>query len=465
MNISNQKRNIMMITLLSGAFLALLAETFLNNALITIMHAFHVNQATAQWLSTGYLLIVGVMIPLSAWVFHRFTTRFSYLTMLLVFIMGTLICVLANNFYVLLAGRMIEAIAAGAMMPFIQNVILQLFKPEQWGVALGLTGLVIAFGPAIGSTISGLILKNYDWRMLFWVLLVTSMLILICALWQFPTINQPHAIKLDWYSFLESISGFGIILFIFSEIGNTGKINFWQIIVFIIGLIILLAFGIRQLKLDSPLINVRVFINSQFNWNTLLSTLSNIAMVGIELVLPMYLQTTRQESALSTGLIMMPGAIIMGIFNPISGYLYDKFGIKRISLIGFSILFVGTLPMVFFNTATPVWLITTSYAIRMIGIALTMMNTFTAGINELPSNAIADGNAAASTIRQIGSSLGTALSMTLMSVGVAVATHQGVAPQLTTEIGFRWAFYLMIAIAIIGIVTSFKLSPTMRKNS
>lgn len=228
-----KNRKLMMAILLAGAFIALLAETFLNNGLITIMHSFNVNQSTVQWLSTGYLLIVGVMIPISAWVFNRFTTRFSYLSMLIIFIIGSIICIFANNFYVLLLGRMIEAVAAGAMMPFIQNVILSLFNPSQRGLALGITGLVVAFGSAIGPTVSGLILKFFDWQMLFIVLTVTSILVFISALFYFPTVNQPKIIKLDWISFFESIIGFGIILFVFSEIGNTGQISLKQIIVFL----------------------------------------------------------------------------------------------------------------------------------------------------------------------------------------------------------------------------------------
>lgn len=456
MKVKNLK--LMMAILLAGAFIALLAETFLNNGLITIMHSFNVNQSTVQWLSTGYLLIVGVMIPISAWVFNRFTTRFSYLSMLIIFIIGSIICIFANDFYVLLLGRMIEAVAAGAMMPFIQNVILSLFNPSQRGLALGITGLVVAFGPAIGPTVSGLILKFFDWQMLFILLTVTSILVFISALFYFPTVNQPKIIKLDWISFFESIIGFGIILFVFSEIGNTGQISLKQIIVFFIGIIILFLFSKRQLKLTNPLLNLHVFRVKQFNLDTILSTLSNISMVGVELVLPMYLQTTRKETALAAGLVMMPGAIIMGVCNPISGSLYDKFGIKRISIIGFFILLLGTIPMIFFNSNTSTWLITISYTLRMIGIALTMMTTFTDGINSLSGDNIAYGNAAASTVRQIGGSLGTAISMMLVSLGIIISSNKGVSAKLKSELGYHLAFYLMIFIAISGIVVSFFVS-------
>ena len=165
--ISTKKRTVMMIVLLAGAFVALLAETFLNNAIPTIMSAFQVTQSSAQWLTTAYLLVVGLMIPLSAWIFESFNLRQNYLTMIGIFFVGSLICVFAPNFGILLTGRIIEAVAAGGLMPFIQNVILMMFPPEKRGMAMGITGLVIGFGPAIGPTVSGVILQYSHWQMLF----------------------------------------------------------------------------------------------------------------------------------------------------------------------------------------------------------------------------------------------------------------------------------------------------------
>jgi MFS family permease len=323
--------------------------------------------------------------------------------------------------------------------------------------------LVIAFGPAVGPTISGLILIYADWNMLFVILIVSSLIVLILTLLKFPSINQPENTELDWLSFFESDLGLGLILFVFSEIGNSGKITLTQGVLFLIGCLILFLFSRRQLQLANPLINIRVFLNSQFNWTTLLSTISNVAMVGIELVLPLYLQTTRGESALTTGLVMMPGAIIMGIFNPISGSLYDKLGIKKIFFIGFITLLIGTIPMIFFDTKTPLLLITICYAVRMIGIALTMMTTFTAGINSLEDKDTVYGNAAASTVRQIGGSLGTAVSMTIVSLGTMMASNQGVSTTVANEVGYRWAFDFMILISIIGILASFKLNEKNRQ--
>ncbi|WEV39544.1 MDR family MFS transporter [Lactobacillus sp. ESL0681] len=450
--ISQSKRIWMMCVLLFGAFVSLLAETFLNNAMPTIMRSFNVTQATAQWLTTGYLLVVGLMIPMSAWIFESFSLKQNYLTMMGIFFAGSIICVFAPNFPVLLIGRIIEAVAAGGLMPFIQNVILLMFPPEKRGIAMGITGLVIGFGPAVGPTISGLILKYADWQMLFIVLSIVSGLVVLLASFAIQNITTPKNVTTDVISFLEAIFGFGLILYALSEIGNTGKITLILGLCLIGGLVIIYLFCRRQLTLSEPLLDVRVFKNLKFDLCTMLSTISNIAMVGIELVLPLYLQTTRSQSALTAGLVMMPGALVMIICNPISGGLYDKLGIKKLSLFGFMMLLLGTLPMLDFNNQTSLVLIASCYALRMVGISFTMMTTFTAGINQVTGKLTAHANAGSSTIRQIGGSLGTALVMMVITLNSAHASTNNGAAQ-----GYHWGFILMLIFALVGLVSSFFL--------
>lgn len=460
-NISGKKRTMMMTVLLFGAFVALLAETFLNNALPSIMNSFGVSQSTAQWLTTAYLLVVGLMIPISAWIFESFSLKQNYLTMIGIFFVGSIICIFAPNFYVLLLGRIIEAVAAGGLMPFIQNVILMMFPPEKRGMAMGITGLVVGFGPAVGPTISGLILKYAEWQMLFVILAIVSAIVGILAIFTIQNITTAHMSSTDVISFLESIFGFGLILYALSEIGNTGKITLALVLIFIVGIIIIWLFCHRQLHMEEPLLDIRVFKNFRFDLCTLLSTISNISMVGIELVLPLYLQTTRAETALTSGLVMMPGALVMIICNPISGTLYDKFGIKRLSLFGFMMLLLGTLPMLMFNTKTNLVLISICYALRMIGISFTMMTTFTAGINEVENKMTAHANAALSTIRQVGGSLGTALAMLVITLG---ASGSGISQAVKLENGYHLGFILMLAFAIIGFVCSFILPSAKAEN-
>ncbi|GBG94304.1 major facilitator superfamily transporter [Ligilactobacillus salitolerans] len=459
--LTNKNKTLMMAVLLAGAFTALLAETFLNNALPTIMDAFQVKQSTAQWLTTAYLLIVGLMIPLSAWIFESFNLKTNYIAMIVIFLCGSLLCVFAPNFTFLLTGRIIEAVAAGGLMPFIQNVILLLFPPEKRGLAMGITGLVIGFGPAVGPTISGLILKYSDWQMLFIVLSLCSAVIGILAVFTVQNITVPQQATTDLVSFVESILGFGLLLYALSEVGNTGRFNLRLTVMFFLGLLVIALFCLRQLHLETPLLDIRVFKNLQFDLCTLLSMISNIAMVSIELVLPLYLQTTRNESALTSGLIMMPGALVMVLCNPLSGALFDKLGIKKLSFFGYFVLLLGTLPMLSFNAKTSLVLIASCYTLRMVGIAFTMMTTFTAGINLIDPKLTAHANAASSTLRQIGGSLGTALAMLVVTIA---AGQYKTSPGLGLTQGFHWSFILMLLFALVGFIASFFL-PSARKSA
>ena len=455
-----ENRTAMMGTLLAGAFLALMAETFLNNALPTIMAEFHVSQATAQWLSTAYLLVVGLMIPVSAWVFSNFRSRHTFIAMMVTFLAGSLVCIFSGgHFVLLLIGRIIQALAAGSLMPFIQNVVLLLFPPDRRGVALGVVGLVVALGPTVGPTLSGFILEHWSWRALFVLLAALSAAILEASFFLVYTVNDQVRTRLDVLSVIYSCLGFGLLLYALSAIGDEGGASAFDLGLLLAGLLVVVLFCRRQLHLESPLVNLRVFTNATFNLTSLLSTLSNIAMVGVELVLPLYLQNTRGSSALTSGLVMLPGAIVMGIFNPLSGMIYQRIGARNISLLGYTVLLAGTLPMIWFDTATSLILIAGCYALRLVGVALVMMTTFTEGINALPLELAAHGNAAASTVRQVGGSLGTAAAMMIVTIGAERARQGGPMSAQALDQGYQWAFIFLAVIALIGLCGSLFLNP------
>ncbi|MCK8625198.1 MDR family MFS transporter [Apilactobacillus xinyiensis] len=453
---NSYNRTILMGLFLAGSFVGLLSETFLNNALVTIMDSFQIGQSMVQWLSTGFLLVVGLMIPISSWVFNNFNTRFNYIGMLFIFLVGSIVSACAINFPMLLIGRLIQAIAAGSMMPFVQNIMLVMFPPEKRGMALGLTGLVVGLGPAIGPSLAGIILQHYSWHMLFIIPAVATVIVIVLALIFARDLIHTRKTKLDWLSFMESVIGFGSVLYVLSKVGEQGKISFSSIVLVLVGILMLFLFIHRQNNIDNPLVNMNIFKNHNFNLNTILSTLSNIALVGIELILPLYLQNVTQVSALETGLVMLPGAIAMGICNVLAGGLYDKVGVRKVSLIGFFILLTGTIPMLFFNAHTNIILIAIVYAYRLTGVAFIMMNTFTDGINSLPNELSADGNAVSSTVRQVGGSVGTALSMLIVTliVGNNTLEHTSIS---TLSNGYHSAFIFMLLIAIAGFGLSLKL--------
>ncbi len=445
-------RTMMILVMMLGSFITLLTETFLNNALPSIMKSFNINQATAQWLSTGYLMVAGLMIPLSAWLFKRFDVRKTFITFMFVFLIGSVMGYFAPNFGVLLAGRLIQAISAGSLMPLIQNVMFILYPANKRGTVMGISGIVIAFAPAIGPTLSGYIIDSFGWRYLFGILIPLTLVFILLAFIFVKSVNKTEAEKVDTPSIVYSTAGFGLLLYGFSIIGNDGKVTLATTSSMIIGLIIIYLFVRRQLKLKQPLIEVRVFKNKTFTLTAILSALSNIALLGVELVMPLYLQNVHGVSALTSGLVLLPGSLLMAVMSPISGMLYDKFGMKKLAFIGYGILTLGTLPMMFFTKNTSLILISVLYMIRISGISLVMMNTYTEGINALDQKMAIHGNAASSTVRQIAGSLGTAVLMMLISLYTANSTSVS---SLTT--GYHAAFILAIVMSALGFILSFWL--------
>lgn len=462
---SSKKRNFMMAVLLIGAFTALLTETFYNNALPTIMRTYSVTQSTGQWVSTGYQLVSGLMIPISAWMFHRFNTQKSFMTLMSIFFIGCILGFFANSFGWLLAGRLIQAVAAGSLIPLIQNVVLTIYPESNRGTVMGVIGLVVAFGPALGPTVSGWIIDNMGLKWLAGILIPLCAIILIAGIFFVRTVLSPENVKVDYISIVESSVGFGALLYGLSSIGNAGRIDLISSIFLLIGLVVLIMFGIRQLKIDNPLINLSVFRNYTFSLTTILSALSNIALLGVELVLPMYLQRVHGVSALTSGLILLPGALLEGAVSPIAGKLYDKFGIKWISIIGFGIIAVGTFPMLYFTPQTSLIIVAVSYAIRIVGVATVMMPTFTEGLNALPSKLSVHGNAASSTVRQIAGSLGTAALMTMVAFGTHLGAQENLSKVSRLNHGYWYSFLIALIMAIVGFILSFFLKVNKESHS
>jgi EmrB/QacA subfamily drug resistance transporter len=409
-------RRLLVLSVLLGGFLSSLTETILNNALPTIMNAFDINQSSAQWLSTGYILVVGIMMPAAAFFFNRFRLKPLFLTTLTLFLVGTTIAACAPSFGWLFFGRTIQAISVGISMPLTQNVMTLVYPPEKRGTAMGMAAIVIILGPAIGPTLSGWIVDNYSWQMLFWALIPVTIVILILSTFSLRNINEVHPTRLDVPSLLLSTAGFGTLLYGFSNIGAIAGIDLFTISLVVIGIIVVGVFLWYQLRMEKPLLDIRVFKAPSFTKTTALAAMTNIAMLGTELIVPLYLQDVRGISPMYSGMMLLPGAILMALMSPIAGRILDNHGIKNMAFVGFGVLTIATIPMIWFNSKTSLIWIMALYAIRMGSIALVMMPTTTSGINALPNHLVVHGNTVSTTFRQVASSLGTAGLVTVSSV-------------------------------------------------
>ncbi|MDZ5588249.1 MDR family MFS transporter [Enterococcus cecorum] len=408
-------RSLLVVVLLIGTFCTVLNQTLLATAFPTLMKEFDISASTVQWLTTGFLLVNGIMIPVSAWLINSFSSKKLYISAMTTFLIGTIICFLAQNFSVLLIGRLIQAIGVGLSMPLLQNIMLTIFPPEKRGSAMGMAGIVIGLAPALGPTLSGWIIDHYSWRDLFGMVIPIVILVLVLALFFMKSVIELTHPRIDTISAILSTIGFGSLLYGFSSVGDKGWLSKEVLGFLIIGIIFIFLFSKRQLKIEHPFLELRVFKSKIFTIAAVLAGVTNMAMIGAEMVLPLYIQNIRGESAFHSGLMLLPGALVMGLMMPITGAIFDKRGARNLAITGMFILTSATLPFAFLTSKTSVIVIVVLYAIRMFGISMVMMPVTTSGMNALPAHLISHGTAVNNTFRQVASSIGTAILISVLT--------------------------------------------------
>lgn len=461
-------RGLLVATLLIGTFTTFITQTILTTAFPTLMISFHISASSVQWLTTGFMLVMGIMIPVSAWLLNKFNVKHLYLTAMSIFFVGTLLSRFAWSFPALLAGRLIQAIGVGMSAPTFQNVMYSIFPPAKRGSAMGLAGIVIGLAPAIGPTLSGYVLLNHSWRALFTMLLPIVAIVIILASYSMHKVLETSNPKIDSISVVESTIGFGSLLYGFSAVGTKGWGSPVVIGFLLVGVLVVAAFAHRQLHMDKPLLELRVFTSKTFTLSVILTAVAFMSMVGVEMVLPMYIQTIRGQSAFHSGLILLPGAIMMGIMSPITGRIFDRIGAKRLATTGLFLLLCGTMPLITLTTDSPILFVTVLYTVRMFGITMVTMPVTTAGMNALPADLIAHGTAVNNTIRQIAASIGTAIMVSVLASVTAghtpAAALKTVSPvlfarqmQAATVAGYRAAFVVSLILCVCGFLLSLRL--------
>ncbi|MBU9719905.1 MULTISPECIES: MDR family MFS transporter [Bacillaceae] len=460
--------------LLSGAFVAILSETILNVALNAIMADFGVASSIVQWLVTGYMLVIGTLIPISAYFMQRFTTRQLFITAMSLFTLGTIISGLSPVFAVLLVGRLTQAVGTAIMIPLLVNIILAVIPIERRGAAMGMVGLVIMFAPAIGPTVSGLIVESLTWRWLFYFILPISLASLFFGMKVLKNVSETSKPKLDVVSFLFSSLGFGGIVYGFSAAGK-GEASFADPSVFIfllVGFISLGLFSWRQLKLETPLLDIRVFRYPMFLIGLLLVMLVMMTMFAMMLVMPIYMQGALLFSAITAGLIMLPGGLLNGAMSPVMGRLFDKFGPRPLLIPGTIILASIVFTYRFTVPGVPTWMVTIQLVILMISVAMIMMPANTNGLNQLPPHLYPHGTAIFNTLMQVSGAIGAALFISVMERGqqsylndnsIVNPTAEQLADALTfgSQQSFSTGFYF----ALVAVVLALFVKRSTQSNS
>lgn len=447
--------------LFTGAFVAIFTQTLLNIALPAIMTDLKIEASTAQWLITGYMLVNGILIPASAYFIQRYSNRSIFILAMSLFALGTLLAGLAPTFSVLLAARMVQASGAALMMPLLMNVILVAFPVERRGSAMGIFGLVMIVAPAIGPTLSGFIVEHYSWRVLFFIVLPLALIPLALGIFKLKNLtSQNKELTLDKTSLVFSSLGFGGILYGFSAAGQNGWSDPYVLGTITIGVVSLVTFIFRQFKLKDPLLEFRIYKYPMFALSSGISIVVSISMFSAMILMPIYVQTIKGISPMDSGLLMLPGALVMGFMSPVTGKLFDKYGAKILAIIGMSIVVISTYFFSDLSLDTSYLHIMILYTIRMFGISMVMMPVMTNGLNSLPKKVYPHGTAMNNTLQQVSGAIGSALLITLMNtratsagkdLALSGADPAGIMKSALME-GINYTFFISTFIAAVALL-------------
>lgn len=401
--------------MLFGMFIAILNQTLLNVALPKINTEFNISASTGQWLMTGFMLVNGILIPISAFLFNKYSYRKLFIIGLALFTLGSLVCAISFNFPIMMSGRVLQAIGAGILMPLGSNVIVTIFPPEKRGVAMGTMGIAMILAPAIGPTLSGYIVQNYHWNVMFYGMFFIGIIAIVIGLFWFKLYQSTTNPKADIPGIIYSTIGFGSLLYGFSEAGNKGWGSTEIVTMFIVGTVFIIFFILRDLRMKAPMLNLEVLKYPTYTLTTIINMIVMMSLYGGMILLPLYLQNLRGFSALDSGLLLLPGALVMGALGPVAGKLLDTIGIKPLAIFGIGIMTYATWELSKLNMDTTYLHIMWIYIVRSFGMAFIMMPIMTAGMNALPPRLISHGNAFVNTMRQLAGSIGTAILVTVMT--------------------------------------------------
>jgi MFS transporter, DHA2 family, lincomycin resistance protein len=443
--------------LLVATFVVILNETIMSVALPVLITDLHITASTAQWLSTGFMLTMAVVIPVTGFLIQRFKTRTLFIAAMSLFSLGTLGAGLATGFPMLLAARVVQGSGTAIMIPLLMTTVITLVPESRRGQIMGNVSIVISVAPAIGPTISGIILSVLTWRWMFLIVLPIAIVALIIGARLVKNIGEPRRVRIDVFSVVLSALGFGFLVYALNEVGAGGS-GFTITVSAAVGGLSLIAFVIRQLRLqrtDGALLDLRPFLSRTFTASTITISVAMIGFLGSAILIPIYLQQVLHQTPLTTGLLVLPGGVIMGVFGPVVGRLYDRLGPRRLLVPGAAVLTIGLFMLSFVGETTPIGYVLASHVTLSLGLAFLFTPLFSAGLGSVPSRLTSHGSAIFATVQQVGGAAGTALVIAILSVTASAAVQSGTAPLAAEVIGLRTAFFVAALTSIVPIVASF----------
>lgn len=448
---SLDKRNRLVIRLLLvSAFVVILNETIMGVALPRLMRDLSIDAAAAQWLTSAFMLTMAVVIPITGFLLQRFNTRPVFIAAMTLFSAGTLIAAVAPGFELLVVGRVVQASGTAIMMPLLFTTVMNLVPPASRGRTMGNISIVISVAPAIGPTVSGLILSVFDWRWMFLLVLPIAVGALVLGALRVQNVTTPRHTRFDLLSVFLSAFGFGGIVYGLSNLAILWPLG--------VGAVSLVLFVLRQLwlqKWDAALLDLRTFGSRTFSLSIAMMAASVMALFGSIILLPIYTQNVLGLTELQAGMLMLPGGLTMGLLAPFVGRLYDRIGPTALLVTGSSIVSVAMWSITTLDENTPVWFVVAMHVTMSFGLALQFTPLFTAGLASLPQSLYSHGSAIVGTVQQVAGAAGIALFVTVMTARSASLITEGTPEVTATSTGITTAFLFGAVISLLAIPAGF----------
>jgi MFS transporter, DHA2 family, lincomycin resistance protein len=442
--------------LLVAAFVVILNETIMSVALPRLMVDLDISARTVQWLTTAFMLTMAVVIPTTGFLLQRISTRTVFMLAMSLFSAGTLLAAISPGFWMLLLARIVQASGTAVMIPLLMTTVLTLVPVERRGVVMGNITIAISVAPAIGPTLSGLILQFLSWRFMFVLVLPIALASLVYGSRRLVNIGQPGHQKLDLWSVLLSIPAFGGLVYGLSQLGRGASGPEVAIGFITFGLILLLVFGWRQLRLTrsgrSPLLDLRPFSYRMYSLSLALLCLAMLALFGMVILLPIYLQTIRGLGSLATGLLLLPGGLLMGLSGPTVGRIVDRYGPRLVTIPGAILLTFTLWQFSNADASTPIWMLIGLHMLLMLGLACLFTPSFTAGLNPLPPYLYSHGSAVLGTLQQVAGAAGAAFLVAIMASRTATLTQSRLPELVALNGGIQLAFGVAAVISLGAVV-------------
>ncbi|WP_232662774.1 DHA2 family efflux MFS transporter permease subunit [Pseudonocardia sp. TRM90224] len=444
--------------LLVSTFVVILNETIMGIALPVLTADLHVDFAAGQWLTSGFLLTMAVVIPVTGFLIRRVRTRRLFCVAMALFSAGTLLAATAPVFGVLLAARVVQASGTAIMMPLLMTTVMKLVPPQRRGAVMGNIGTVIAVAPAIGPTISGFVLHSLSWRFMFWLVLPVALTALVVGSRRIVDVGEPEHVRIDPPSVILSAFGFGGLVYGLSSLGHegTGASPSWAPIV--VGVTALALFVGRQRRLqrtDTALLDLRTFRSGGFTIALLLMMLSMTTLFGMVILLPIYMQTVIGLDTRTAGLLLLPGGLMMGLLGPVVGRQYDRLGARPLVVPGMVLTSLALWSATLFTSDTGIPMLMTFHIMLAVGLALVFTPLFTAGLGSVAPRNYSYGSAIFGTGQQLAGATGVALLVSVMTARSSSLAAAGTVPVEAAAGGIHAAYLVAATLSLIGIVGAF----------